>query len=122
MQDGGGARITFNSEDTVAPSVKPVSGPNDFNLGAGSLQPGLGEEIEADIRARRGMVAYEEPPAKAELRKQAAELAGKAKQLSAVERELEKERAAMRQEHDDRLAALAEREALVAAQLKDLET
>jgi hypothetical protein len=102
-------------------SQKPVSGPNDFNLASGALQVGLGDEVEADIRARRGMVAYEEPPAKAELRKQATELASKAKQLSAVERELEKERDAMRKEHDDRLALLAEREAMVAASLKALE-
>jgi hypothetical protein len=106
----------------VGTAQRPVFGPNDFHLEAGQLMPGLGDEEEAKIRKARGIGApIDEPPAKAELRQQAAALATKAKQLSAVERELEKERKAIGDELAAREAAVAEREALVAAQLRDLE-
>ena len=100
---------------------RPVFGPNDHNMASGSLQPGLGDVVEQQIREARGQVAYDEPPAKAELRRQASELSAKAKQLSAVERELEQERATLGASITAREAAVAEREALVAQQLKDLE-
>lgn len=100
---------------------RPVFGPNDHNMASGSLQPGLGDEEEARIRRARGDVVLEEPPAKAELRRQAEDLKAKAKQLSLVERELEKERASSEERLAAREAAVAEREAQVAAALKDLE-
>lgn len=105
----------------MATAQRPVFGPNDHNMLAGSLRPGLGDEYEQQIREARGQVAYEEPPDKAALRKQANELNAKAKQLSVVERELEKERASLVQSIEEREAAVAEREALVAAALKDLD-
>jgi hypothetical protein len=92
----------------------PVCGPNDFHLGpAGQLNPGLGEEEEKKIRERRfgrhAGVAAPEPPAKAELRKQA--LA-----LKEVEREQEAKQAALEQKEGE----LAEREAAIAARMKEL--
>lgn len=106
----------------MATAQRPVFGPNDFNLASGGLEPGLGDEVEAQIRASRGDVGpIEEPPDKAALRKQAAELSAKAKQLSAVERELEKERATHLADLDAREADLRQREELLQAQLKALE-
>lgn len=102
---------------------KPVFGPNDFNMATGTLQPGLGESEERMIREARsgGYLVLDEPPAKAELRKQHDDLKAKAKQLSLVERELEKEKEVLLAEVHAREAAVAEREALVAAGLKALE-
>lgn len=81
-------------------ATRPVSGPNDHNLLEGALKPGLGDEIEGQIRAARGQMPYEEPPDKAALRRQHEELKVKTKQLSAVERELEKERALLKAERE----------------------
>ncbi len=96
-------------------AAAPVCGPNDFHLGAGGqLNPGLGEEEESKIRERRfgrsGGVVLPEPPAKAELRKQA--LA-----LKEVEREQEAKAAALEKKEGE----LAEREAAIAARMKELE-
>lgn len=107
----------------MAPTAKPVFGPNDFNMAMGTLQPGLGDDEERMIREARsgGYLVLDEPPAKAELRRQADELKAKAKQLSLVERELEAERTKSEQTFAERMAALDEREALLNAQLKALE-
>lgn len=104
----------------MSAAQQPVFGPNDHNMVHGSSGPGLGDVLEQHIREARGQVTYEEPPSKAALRVQANELNAKAKTLSVVERELEKERAQITADQDAREAALAEREALVEAQLADL--
>jgi hypothetical protein len=101
-------------------SQTPVFGPNDHNMAGGALAPGLGELEEQKIRAARGQVAYEEPPDKAALRKQATDLSARAKALSAIERQLEKDRAAMEKEFAAKLAEVQEREALAEAALKEL--
>lgn len=101
---------------------KPVFGPNDFTMASGTLEPGLGPEEEKAIRkARGGYVVPDEPPAKAELRKEHEKLKAKAQQLSLVERELEKEREEHRKDIERREADLAAREAQVNAALKKLE-
>ena len=100
---------------------KPVFGPNDFNMIAGTLSPGLGPDVEREIReARGGYIVPDEPPDKAALRKQSDELKAKARQLSLVEREFEKEKEEHRKDIERREAAVAEREALVEKQLADL--
>lgn len=98
----------------------PVFGPNDFHTVGGNLMPGLGPDEEAKIIALRGGAPIEEPPAKAELRRQGEELKAKAKQLSTIERELEKEKESMAAELQKREDDLAAREAVLEAQLKDL--
>ena len=102
-------------------SAKPVFGPNDFNMIAGALEPGLGPEEEKVIReARGGYVIPDEPPAKAELRKEHEKLKAKAQQLSLVERELERGKEEHRKDIERREAAVAEREAQVEAALRKL--
>lgn len=91
----------------------PVCGPNDFHLGSGGqLNPGLGEEEEKKIRERRfGRAAEQlpEPPAKAELRKQAIAL-----------KEVERQQEAQQAELEEKAGQLAEREARIAARMKEL--
>lgn len=106
----------------MATAQRPVTGPNDHFMGNGRLEPGLGEVEETKVRQLRGMgVVLDEPPAKAELRKQAAELSAKARQLTSIERELEAERTKLLQEFKDREDALTLREAQLDASLKALE-
>ena len=97
-----------------------VFGPNDFKFENGQLEPGLGDEAEAVIRARRGLTFRPDPPEKAALRAQEAVLKDKAKALTLAERELQKERQLQERELADRLAAVAEREAEVERALEGL--
>ena len=89
---------------------------------AGAIGSGLGDVEEAKIRQRRGMVvSLPEPPDKVALRAQATALQAKAKQLSLVEHELEKERAKVQDTLDAQRADLEAREAVLAASLRALE-
>ncbi len=96
--------------NVVAPPIRG-SGPNDWHVEKGIMQPGLDSQTEQKVLSRRlaragvhpGLI--DEPPSKTELRE-------KAKALTLAEQELAKARAALEAERE---AFEAEKEARASA-------